>query len=178
MSADTMVSDPTLDPKSELDLHANMVVLGKNCFVFEYSGRSCSVHPFTDSLGTVKDVPIVDAAIAYDCPYQHETYILLVRNAFYLPMMQNNLVPPFIMREGGIIVSEKPKIHSDDPSEDDHCIQFRNHELSIPLRLHGTFSFFHTRMPTEEELQSCNKLFITPDSSHWNPYCTSFGLNE
>ena len=156
MSADTMVGDPLQDPKSELDSHANMVVLGKHCFVFEWSGRSCSVHPFSESLGSVKNVPIVDAAIAYDCPYRHETYILLVRNALYLPSMHNNLIPPFIMREGGIIVSERPKIHSDDPSNDDHCIRFRGHDLSIPF-----FSFFHSRMPTEEELQTCDKLFIT-----------------
>jgi hypothetical protein len=178
MSADTMVSDAMQDPKTSLDSHANMVVLGKNCFVFEWSGRSCSVHPFSDSLGTVKNVPIVDAAIAYDCPYRHETYILLVRNALYLPTLQHNLIPPFIMREGGVIMSERAKIHSPNPSEDDHCIQFRDHELRIPLRLHGTFSFFHTRMPTDDELQSCDKLFITPDSPHWNPYCPSFALNE
>ena len=72
MSADTMVGDPLQDPKSELDSHANMVVLGKHCFVFEWSaGQSCSVHPFSESLGSVKNVPIVDAAIAYYCPYRH-----------------------------------------------------------------------------------------------------------
>ena len=48
----------------------------------------------------------------------------------------------------------------------------------MPLRLNGTFSFFHSRKPTDEELQSCDKIFITPDSSTWNPYCTSFALNE
>jgi hypothetical protein len=179
MAAETLpASDMVQDPKSELDSHANMVVLGKNCFVFEWSGQSCSVHPFSDTLGTVKNVPIVDAAIAYDCPYRLETYVLLFRNALYLPTLENNLIPPFIMREGGVIVNEIAKIHCDDPTEDDHCIRFRNHELSIPLRLSGTFSFFHTRTPTDEELQSCDKIFITPDSSHWNPYCPSFCLNE
>ena len=96
MASETMpASDMDQDPTSELDSHANMVVLGKNCFVFEWSGQLCSVHPFSDSLGAVKNVPIVDAAIAYDCPYQLETYILLIRNSLYLPTLKNNLIPHF-----------------------------------------------------------------------------------
>jgi hypothetical protein len=179
MAAETMPANEVgHDPKTSLDTHANMVVLGKHCFVFEWSGRSCSVHPFSDALGTVKNVPIVDAAIAYECPYRLETYILLIRNALYLPTLENNLIPPFIMHEGGVIVRDTAKIHCDDPTEDDHCIQFRSHELRIPLRLTGTFSFFHTRAPTDDELLSCDKIFLTPDSSHWNPYCPSFALNE
>ena len=30
--------------KSELDSHANMVVLGKECFVFESTGKTCNVE--------------------------------------------------------------------------------------------------------------------------------------
>lgn len=61
----------TADPKTELDSHANMVVLGKNAYVFERTGRTCNVKPFTTTLGTARDVPIVDGAVAYDCPYSH-----------------------------------------------------------------------------------------------------------
>ena len=56
-------------PKSELDSHANMVILGRNCFIFEWSGRTCNVMSFTKTLGTVQHIPIIDAAITYDCPY-------------------------------------------------------------------------------------------------------------
>ena len=31
---------------SELDSHANMVVLGKDAFIFESTGRTCNVEPF------------------------------------------------------------------------------------------------------------------------------------
>ena len=119
------------DPRTELDSHADMVVLGQNCFAFEQSGKTCTVKPFTDSLGTVQHVPIVDAAIAYDCPYTHETFILLIRNALYIPKMEHNLVPPFIMREGNVIVNDKAKIHCDDPTTDDHCLKFKTSHLSI-----------------------------------------------
>ena len=55
-----------LDFRCELDSHANMCVFGADCSVFEWSGKSCSVTPFTDSLGQAQDVPICDLAVAYD----------------------------------------------------------------------------------------------------------------
>ena len=84
--------------KSELDSHANMIVLGKECFIFESTGKTCNVQPFSDELGVASDVPIVDAALAYDCPFTNYTYILIVRNALHIASMNHNLIPPFIMR--------------------------------------------------------------------------------
>ena len=43
--------------------------------------------------------------------------------------------------------------------------------ISSPMQLNGTFLYFHTRTPTSEELHDCDKIFITPDSSDWNPHC-------
>lgn len=107
--ASTEVIEGTTDPSSELDSHANMVVLGQNAFVFESTGRTCNVWPFTSDLDIVSNVPIVDGAIAYDCPQASQTYILISRNALYVPMMDNNLISPFIMRHGGVMLMTKPK---------------------------------------------------------------------
>ena len=119
-----------------------------------------------------------DAAVAYDCPVSGRTWILIGRNVLHIEGMQDNLMPPFVMREGGVIVNEKPKIHCEDPTVDDHCISFHSCDLRIPLSLTGIFSCFQTRMPTVGELESCDKVFITPDSSDWNPNCDSFADNE
>ena len=167
--------------RTELDSHANMVVLGKYSYIFESTGRTCNVKPFSEDLGVASDVPIVDGALAYDCPYTRQTYIFIVRNALHIPSMTHNLVPPFIMRAGGVKVSDIAKIHCEDPTVDDHCIIFgegNESDLRIPLKLHGTFSYFDTRVPTDEELYNCNKYFITPDASDWNPHCKSFEENE
>ena len=51
---------------SELDSHANMVVLGRHAFIFESIGRTCSVKPFSDEFGVASNIPIVDGAVAYD----------------------------------------------------------------------------------------------------------------
>lgn len=50
----------TADPRTELDSHANMIVLGKHAFVFEHTGRTCNVRPFTSELGVAPNVPIAD----------------------------------------------------------------------------------------------------------------------
>ena len=44
------------DPRTTLDSHANMVVLGLNSVVFESTGRSFNVQPFTIGLVITKDV--------------------------------------------------------------------------------------------------------------------------
>ena len=58
---------------SELDSHANMIVLGNYAFIFETTGRTCNVEPFATELGVAQNVPIVDAAIDYDCVHSQET---------------------------------------------------------------------------------------------------------
>ena len=61
---------------------------------------------------------------------------------------------------------------------EDHCIRFKSSDMKIPMQLSGTFSYFRYRLPTVDELYSCDKLFITPDSSDWNPHCMYFEQNE
>ena len=98
-----------------------MLVFVKNCFVFEsLHGRTVDVAPFDPSLGLSKKTPIVDAAVAYDFPYNNKNYILLARNAIHVPSMYNNLIPPFIFHESGTLVHAVPKIHVNDPVVNDH----------------------------------------------------------
>ena len=102
----------------------------------------------------------------------------MVKNALHIPHLQNNLIPPFVMRSSGVTPNYTPKIHSKDPTIYDHCITFKDSDLRIPLQLTGVFSYFHTRKPTLSELHECPKLFLTPDVNDWNPHCQSFETNE
>ena len=54
--------------------------------------------------------------IQYDSPLDGREYMLVIQNALRVPLMSNNLIPPFIMRENGIIVNECAKIHCEDPT--------------------------------------------------------------
>ena len=70
----------------------------------------------------------------------------------YVPKIENNLIPPFILREAGIEVNDALKIQVDNPTEKDHSIYFKNGNLRIPLNLHGIFSYFRTKRPSDVEL--------------------------
>ena len=139
-------------------------------FVFDgVHCKTCDVESFDPSIGTVKKVHVVDAAISYDCPYLHQTFILIIRNELYIPTLENNIIPPFIMRESGITVNEKPKIHVLNPESSDHSITFPSSNLSIPLQLWGAFSYFASKTPTSDEIEACDKIFMTPDGANWDP---------
>lgn len=166
------------ESRTDLDSHANMVVFGKNAIVINNSGRHAEVSGFSPELKSLSKVPIVDAAIAYDCPFTMKTYILIARNALHVPSMDHNLIPPFIMREAGIMVNETAKIHVKDPTVDHHCIHFIENDLRIPLSLWGIFSYFPSRRPNDGDSTDSSSIFITPDSQSWNPHSDVYARNE
>ena len=165
-------------PRTELDSHANMAVLGSNCFVFEKTGKTCNVSAFSPNLAPTT-LQIVDAVIVYDCPYKLESYLLMIRNALLLPEAAHNLIPPFLLREAGLVVNETAKIHAiPSPSEEHHSIFFPENGLRIPLQLNGIFSYFLHRVPHVEEIDHLQVLFLTPDSSSWDPHAPHYGIEE
>ena len=121
-----------------LDSHANMPVVGRESLIVEQAGKTVEVSPFTP------DYKVVNAVVQYDSPLDGREYMLVIQNALWVPSMSNNLIPPFIMQENGIIVNECAKIHCEDPTREDHAIIFKGYDLCIPLQLHGIFSYFLT----------------------------------
>ena len=75
-------------------------------------------------------------------------------------------------------MNECSKSQSVDPSKEDHSLFFSESGLRIYLDLKGTFSSFKTRKPIDDELEHCDKIFITPDSTLWDPYSSHFADNE
>ena len=49
---------------TELDSHANMIVLGEQARIINRSGKYAEVRAFSNECSTLKKVPIVDAVIA------------------------------------------------------------------------------------------------------------------
>jgi hypothetical protein len=112
----------------------------------------------------------VDAAVRYD--RDGRMYILMIRNALYVPSLEYNLLPPFMMREAGVIVRDTPKIHMEEPTEEDHASTFPETEFRIPYSLTGTFSYFRTTKPTKDEL-------VEPDEVYrWKPHTDAYAKNE
>ncbi|MEM7375797.1 MAG: hypothetical protein AAF587_44810, partial [Bacteroidota bacterium] len=165
-----------LKSRMELDSHANMPVVGNQAYFLAHTGESAEVKPYNPDYPT-KTIPIVDAAIQYDCPYSDETCVFIIRNALYVPSLQINLLPPFVIREAGVALNETPKIQRSDPTEEDHSMFFEETGLRVPLSLWGIFSYFPCRIPTRDVLETCENVYLlTPNK--WNPHSDSFAYNE
>ena len=122
----------------------------------------------------VDNVPIVDGVITYDFKHSHKIYMLIIRNALYIPTMQHNLIPLFLMRAGGMIVNDITKIHCNYNTPSDPFISFESNDFKIPLKLSGIFLYFYFRLAHVKELQECFKVFITRGSDNWNAHCEYF----
>ena len=75
--------------RTELDSHANMAVVGKNCFVFENTGLTCDVLACAPDL-PITIFPIFDSFILYNCLYNLQSYLLMIRNEIYVDKMNHN----------------------------------------------------------------------------------------
>ena len=138
---DLAVDADDITPRTELNSHANMVVVGCHATIVNETGKSVEVNPFSPDYNSMT-VKLVDAVVRYDCPFEGTSQLILFRDALHVPSMQNNLIPPFIIREAGVQLYDTPKIHVNDPTVDDHSIYFDKADFRIPLQLWGIFSYF------------------------------------
>ena len=164
--------------KTRLDSHAVAPVVGCNASIIRSTGQTTDVFGFTKALSSLQSVPIVDAAIAYDCPYTFKTFVLVIYNAMYIEDNEDNLIPPFLLREAGLHVNERAKIHTKNPTIEDHSIYFPEQEFRIPLQLSGIVSYFPSRSLVQDDFGSDLVCDLTPDTEEWNPNDSAYALRE
>jgi hypothetical protein len=152
----------------ELDSHADTIVCGSNCVIIHYTGQECDVSPYTEAYESIKSVPIVQAATAYDNPETGETYILILNQAIWMgDKMSHTLVNPNQLRAYGITVQDNPFI------EAPIFISTEDSNFSVPLACKGTILGVATRTPTEQELQTCPHVTLSSDHE-WDPQNVRF----
>ena len=165
---------------TELDSHANMPVAGKHSTIICTSGLQAEVAAYSPDLPSRK-IDVVDVAWAYDDPFTLKTYLLVARNALFIPAMDHNLIAPMILREAGLTVNEVAKRSAEIPSVEHHSIFDEESKLRIHLQLKGIFSCFETRALTMDEMENWEDhevIFLTPDSATWNPHSDHFEMEE
>ena len=163
---------------TELDSHANMPVIGKHAYIIAQPDKKVDVSPFTPDYQPLT-VPLVDATVRYDNPYNGKSNVLVLCNALHVPLMDNNLIPPFMLREMGVTMNDVPKIHKEDPTVDEHVITFEETGFRIPLSLSlwGIFSYFPTSKPSHDDLLNPNEVYILSPAT-WNPHSSAYSTNE
>ena len=79
-----MANEMNVESRTELDSHPNMPVVGKHAYIIAKTGKKVDVSPFTPDYQPLT-VPLVDATVRYDNPYNGKPYILVLQNTLYVP---------------------------------------------------------------------------------------------
>ena len=168
LSASCTKVDSSFYGRCELDSHADTTVAGKNCVILNYTGRVCDVSPYRDDYESVKDVPIVHAATAWQSCHTGQTYILVFNEALWMgDTMDHTLINPNQLRHYGTEVQDNPT------SKYPLSIQTEDKEFCMELSMDGTIVFVDTHLPTDHELHNCPKIHLS--SQHpWNPEKVTF----
>lgn len=151
-----------------MDSHADTIVAGHNCVILAYTGRVCDVSPYRDDYESVKDIPIMQAATAWQSQHTGQTYILVFNEALWMgDSMDHSLVNPNQLRHYGTEVQDNPM------SNYPLSIQTEDKEFCMELMMEGTIIYANTHSPSEEELHSCPMIHLS--SSHpWDPEKVKF----
>jgi hypothetical protein len=73
-------------------------------------GTERDVSGYSDELGTMKNIPVMTAAIAIDDVNSHKTHIFIVTFDLYFgPNIKQSLICLNQCREGGTIIDEFPR---------------------------------------------------------------------
>eukprot|EP00957_Ditylum_brightwellii_P154351 11745672-Ditylum_brightwellii.AAC.1 len=133
-----------------------MVFLGHNAIVMHETGKTADANPFTPDYKSLQGVNFVNETLLNEDQHTIRACILVFKNALYVPSMQHNLVPLFVIREAEIKVSDARQIHVDYPSVNDHAKWIPDQQLRIPLHLHKISSYFLASTPSDNQLKECS----------------------
>ena len=91
--------------------------------------------------------------------------------------MNNHLIPSFTIRESGIKLNNKPKIHVEDPTILDHSVMLTETKTRIPLSLHCIFSYLLTTKQSPQILEDYEEVYVLT-SSRWGTHNNTYAHNE
>jgi hypothetical protein len=170
-TASTTKNNEILSCPAEFDSHADTCGVGATARIIEYTGQTVEVSGFASSMNSIKNVPIVRAALAYDDPSTGETLILILNQMLYFgDDLPHVLLNPNQLRSNGIVVDDIPRHLSDKSS---HSIKIEEERIEIPLLLKGIILYFNVRTPTVEEIENLPCIELT-SSSEWDPHSSLF----
>ena len=131
------------------DSHSDTICCGKGWAVLEYTAQNCDVAPFSSLLPTLKDVPIVTAAMVVHNKATGEWILLVANQALWLGDEEDHsLICPNQLRMNGIMCDDIPlhlaRLHSGSVSL--HGIRLDAGTV-LPFTMDGTISKLDIRTP-------------------------------
>ncbi len=124
--------DPTEHP-TDLDSHADPCVVGEHVLIDHALDKKVNVTGFDPYQGKAKDLDLVSAALAYDCPTTGKVNMLMAHQSVHVPTMENDLLCPMQMRMNDAELHECSKFMEGQPSDMPHSLRVTNWSLQ-PVR--------------------------------------------
>lgn len=143
---------PGTHARLELDAWADTSCAGMDFRLYELTGQTCNIMPFSDQYSPMNDVPIATCLTAYtNAP--GITDILVFHEMLWFGTSMDHFTGTPV---------------SDDPF-DTSCVLVISHEdVLIPFQTDGTAVFFDTHVPTDVEVENYTHIVMTHDSE-WDP---------
>jgi hypothetical protein len=153
--------------RAELDSHADTCGVGSAARIIGYTGQTVKVSGFSTSMDSIKNVPIVKAALAYDDPSTGKTLILVLNQTLHFgDHLPHVLLNPNQLRSNGVTVNDIPRHLSDKSS---HSIKIEDEKVEIPLFLKGIISYFNVRTPTVDKIENLPHIELTSEALRLKP---------
>jgi hypothetical protein len=167
--------------RSDLDSHADCCVCGKEALVFNDFDGEVTVTGWDAEVET-QSLRIVSDVMGYTIPQSGQTVLLIAHQSIFSPSLNHNLLSTMQIRLHDVIVNERPKFQSLNPTKLSHSISVRGDNvedvLVIPLELHGVVACFPTFKPTQLEFETCDRYELTYESPEYDPSATTFHEQE
>mmetsp|Transcript_15766 Transcript_15766/g.22505 ORF Transcript_15766/g.22505 Transcript_15766/m.22505 type:complete len:309 (+) Transcript_15766:699-1625(+) len=165
VSHDDLRYDFNKRTRAEIDSRADTVCAGSTFRLIEESNHYCVVNDFHKDMLPMQDIPVATVATAYDDPVSQETFILVFFEALYFGnTMEHSLISPMQLRHNGLQVDQTPRQYDPNSLHGITFPQDDDHNLFIPFHLHGSISYFSSRIPTDKEIQNCKYVYMTEDA--------------
>lgn len=159
---------PGTKANNECDTNADTCCLGKNFIVLEYTQRVADVYAYDKAIKPIENIPIVSGATAWHDIRTKQTYILVINEALYYgEKLDHSLINPNQVRSYGIPFW-------DNPFDKERGLKIELDATDIQLRAEGTKIYFETTTPTQRELETCTRVYLT-SRKDWNPTRTTLG---
>ena len=149
----------------ELDCHADTRMLGKHSHIFIDHGKAVNIVGYDKSKGTLaNNMKTISGAHAYDNLTSGKTVMIVIHQPIHVPTMDGNLICPMQVRTKDFKRDDKPKLHTEDPTNESHAVSCEDNvgtQINITLALKGVTSYFHMRKPTKHEFENCPRIELT-----------------
>ena len=120
---------------SDLNTHADTCIVGRHLLIVERHDRVVNLSSYDPTKGSSKNLELLNAANKVDNIDTGESQVVIINQAVHVPTMKHNFLCPMQTQMHITVVNDALKFLLCDPTENDHCVIFKNETLYESFRI-------------------------------------------